>query len=287
MSDTAQNLVEQLVTAEGWVDPDVLEAILEQGDAAIPSLREAVRREEEDWAEPESLGPACLLLGSLGASSAIPDLVQLFYHYDSELLEDVAQALVILGAESVEPALAVVRDETLGWYARAMASNAAVDASAQDPELRAHVTATLRELVADYVARAETLTGDEVDAATFLVTDLALAADPEARDLIEAAFEADIVDEGMINRRTVEQSYREGERPAPPPDPRAWLPRYRIQYREHLGLVRRLEREAQEPQPRPVSARQREGPKLGRNDPCWCGSGKKYKYCHMRQDQGR
>ncbi|NPV07291.1 MAG: preprotein translocase subunit SecA [Anaerolineae bacterium] len=26
--------------------------------------------------------------------------------------------------------------------------------------------------------------------------------------------------------------------------------------------------------------------KLGRNDPCWCGSGKKYKHCHMRQDQG-
>ncbi len=25
--------------------------------------------------------------------------------------------------------------------------------------------------------------------------------------------------------------------------------------------------------------------KLGRNDPCWCGSGKKYKQCHMRQDR--
>lgn len=24
--------------------------------------------------------------------------------------------------------------------------------------------------------------------------------------------------------------------------------------------------------------------KLGRNDPCWCGSGKKYKKCHMEQD---
>ena len=22
------------------------------------------------------------------------------------------------------------------------------------------------------------------------------------------------------------------------------------------------------------------GPKLGRNDPCWCGSGKKFKRCH-------
>ena len=27
-----------------------------------------------------------------------------------------------------------------------------------------------------------------------------------------------------------------------------------------------------------------EGPRLGRNDPCWCGSGKKYKHCHGRLD---
>jgi preprotein translocase subunit SecA len=25
---------------------------------------------------------------------------------------------------------------------------------------------------------------------------------------------------------------------------------------------------------------------LGRNDPCWCGSGRKYKNCHMREDKG-
>ena len=34
---------------------------------------------------------------------------------------------------------------------------------------------------------------------------------------------------------------------------------------------------------RPVRASAKE--KLGRNDPCWCGSGKKYKHCHWRQDQ--
>jgi hypothetical protein len=27
--------------------------------------------------------------------------------------------------------------------------------------------------------------------------------------------------------------------------------------------------------------------KLGRNDPCWCGSGKMYKHCHRRSDLGR
>jgi preprotein translocase subunit SecA len=26
--------------------------------------------------------------------------------------------------------------------------------------------------------------------------------------------------------------------------------------------------------------------KIGRNDPCWCGSGKKYKKCHMEDDGG-
>jgi uncharacterized protein YecA (UPF0149 family) len=25
----------------------------------------------------------------------------------------------------------------------------------------------------------------------------------------------------------------------------------------------------------------------GRNEPCWCGSNKKYKACHMQQDEAR
>jgi hypothetical protein len=29
----------------------------------------------------------------------------------------------------------------------------------------------------------------------------------------------------------------------------------------------------------------RSRPRLDRNDPCWCGSGKKYKHCHWREDQ--
>ncbi|MGD0167392.1 MAG: preprotein translocase subunit SecA [Gaiellaceae bacterium] len=40
---------------------------------------------------------------------------------------------------------------------------------------------------------------------------------------------------------------------------------------------------ATEPRPRSVSTQQRvvsEHEKVGRNDPCWCGSGKKYKRCH-------
>jgi len=42
---------------------------------------------------------------------------------------------------------------------------------------------------------------------------------------------------------------------------------------------------APEPEPEPESVK-RELPKIGRNDPCPCGSGKKYKSCHMKNDDG-
>ena len=37
--------------------------------------------------------------------------------------------------------------------------------------------------------------------------------------------------------------------------------------------------------PMPAQTVKRGRPKIGRNDPCHCGSGKKYKSCHYREDQ--
>jgi len=36
------------------------------------------------------------------------------------------------------------------------------------------------------------------------------------------------------------------------------------------------------PPPHPLPLIKRAEEKLGRNDPCWCGSGRKYKHCHQR-----
>ena len=143
----------------------------------------------------------------------------------------------------------------------------------------------LRDLLADYVARAEDLADDEISAATSFVMDLAQLADPKARGLIDAAFETDIVDRMMIKPQDAERIYRQGGATFVP-NPHAWLERYRRHYRERLAWERQRRREAQRPQSRPVRAAQEQRPKLGRNDPCWCGSGKKYKPYHMRQDQG-
>ncbi len=58
------------------------------------------------------------------------------------------------------------------------------------------------------------------------------------------------------------------------PQPQVEQPRYRrLQYGRGNGATTR----------RPERSTQRE---LGRNDPCWCGSGKKYKHCHWAADHG-
>ena len=37
----------------------------------------------------------------------------------------------------------------------------------------------------------------------------------------------------------------------------------------------------------PLAQLQEPSERPGRNDPCWCGSGKKYKHCHWREDRER
>jgi len=41
------------------------------------------------------------------------------------------------------------------------------------------------------------------------------------------------------------------------------------------------------PAPKAANATVRNAPKPGRNDECWCGSGKKYKKCHLEEDEAK
>ncbi len=63
--------------------------------------------------------------------------------------------------------------------------------------------------------------------------------------------------------------------------------RVRVQQAEPMPLPRRQMRLSRGGEaavaPEPVRATEKD--RLGRNDPCWCGSGKKYKHCHLHEDQ--
>jgi hypothetical protein len=139
---------------------------------------------------------------------------------------------------------------------------------------------------------------DYFQTTTSLVIDLATLADPQGRDLIRDAYQADIVDRWMIEEEDVDRYYAAGGEMFKTPDLRTPLEVYREHYEEHQAAMKRtpLQLSAPLPPPPPVrgTANEFEEPtpqpflhidrKPGRNEPCWCGSGKKYKKCHMRQD---
>jgi len=63
---------------------------------------------------------------------------------------------------------------------------------------------------------------------------------------------------------------------APPPDDKPHVENVRMQHADYEAALAESAADATEKKPMPVRANQ----KVGRNDPCPCGSGKKFKHCH-------
>ena len=101
------------------------------------------------------------------------------------------------------------------------------------------------------------------------------------------------MDQFLIRPEDVAHYYGRGRADIPRPEPRAWLEEYKDLYEEEMRARRDLaERPPQAPHPHedePYGGEpprtlpfERGGARVGRNDPCPCGSGKKYKNCHMK-----
>jgi len=63
------------------------------------------------------------------------------------------------------------------------------------------------------------------------------------------------------------------------------LPEYEHKQRQMTMGRGQVDGDDGDGQPQKVKTIRRTRPRIGRNDPCYCGSGKKYKKCHMRADQ--
>ena len=143
---------------------------------------------------------------------------------------------------------------------------------------------------------------DPYEALSLLASDLCDLADPLARDMLQSAFDEDLIDESIIDRKTAWQIYDEGGETFGPNTP--WFQEYSESYLEEQSDRERLARTPQvqfpsrtsypsfspgrkeaPPAPiQPIEPFRYTAPKIGRNDPCWCGSGKKYKRCHLGKD---
>jgi hypothetical protein len=295
MSETVRELVERMVAAGEWPEPDLLQAIVDKGAEAVEPLLDVIRREPHGWPEEAPMYHSMGLLTHLPRSQAVVDVLPpLFRRYEGDALEICQDVLPPYGPVVIDPLLDVIRDHTLDWYTIAVACNIVLKATFDHPEPFARVKDFLRDQLALLVAKGKKCSGNEYMIACSLVLDLSYTADPALRPLLEEALRMGFTE--MMDERALEDRYRRGpERPWGSMG--NWLEWYRDAWKRH----KKAEQKRNEPpQPVPPPAWSPKPPpeppvpvtkpltsslKIGRNEPCWCGSGKKYKHCHLHSDQ--
>jgi hypothetical protein len=277
---TVPDLVHHLMNSGQWPPPDLLEEILACGRDAVEPLNGVLK---EDWRGKREEGVLWIVLGlirTLSATAAISALIEL------------------------------ITDRSIRWYGRFMASAAAVRLARARKEERPALVEVLRDQVGALLEKASPSDADGHLAAG-MIWGLARLGDAQAVALAQKALRNQMLKEPGMTAESIQEACKTADISRRPP-PVPFLERYRGMHEEHLMAqawladkrAERGEEEApREPEP-PPPPEETAGPRTvdrratavdeeprrrtapGRNDPCWCGSGKKYKKCHLDADSG-
>jgi SEC-C motif len=308
----ARALVEKMIEAGQNPEPELLEQIAAKGHEAVEPLLAILRSRPREWPEEAPLSHALGLLQVIRDPAAIPELIEIVKAYPDESGEEAADALACYGEGIFDTVLNLAAAPSLRGYPRSHAITAARRGAGANPTLRARLCEVIRSILGDAIERAlgersdtsgaceppqDDFDMDIYDEISFLVNELASIADPLARDLIQTVLDKDLFDPYTVDAKSIEKVYESGGDPEwTPPD---WLADYRESYRQCAAIRTTINELAAELRPSPgqielpppapprpvmpVTIRNKEQP-VGRNDPCWCGSGKKYKKCHLGKD---
>jgi hypothetical protein len=249
----------------GW--PDYL--ALDLGPEHAPDLIRMALDEELYWADPDTDAAwapvhAWRALAQLRAQEAAQPLTHLLSRideYDDDWVgEELPRVFGHIGPAAIPVLADYLADDAHGLWARLAAAHGLSEIGTRHPGARFDATDALTITLERFADLDPTLNG-------FIISYLVDLEAVEAAPLMKRAFEADRVDLAVMGDWEDVQ-IRLGlleERKTPPK-------------RAVLGDLSRVTALAEE------GARRRLR-EIGRNDPCWCGSGKKYKHCHLRDDQ--
>jgi hypothetical protein len=266
------------VEAEVGLEPALLDRILENAPALIPLWRAAVRRWEDtgDAPDGDALGMIIALLGETAGPEVLAELMDLVDSGDPLIFLHANWAVWRLGQR--------FRAEALALFGRAD-------------------RVTLRCAAAEHIPLLPETPGSEATTSSLLEGFAEFAKDEEAAFLLAAVMSAL---ERLGRPTDAERAFRQYQKLLRKDD-RRWLQDEleagfvgRLEESEIAGLTieeicsDRILMEEEEDEEHSHDGEEDEDVtepvvapvKPGRNDPCWCGSGKKYKKCHMAADEG-
>lgn len=295
-SARADELIQQFVDSGDEPDPDLLDQIIALGDEAVDPLRDLLHRLPENYEEKLMLVNAACLLACLNASSALPDIVALHRIVDFENF-DLPSATSHFGPDALDLLLPIIEDKSAAIESRDNAIVSARWATAGDAQAGGRLAETLRRGLAQMIEESSETAPDleRQELGNAFALGLIEMGDVDSLELLEEAWDRNVFERILYAREAI------GGQLQKPLDDKWEIEDWLAECREEFAVGDELDDLASEiyddiddrivlaPGEMIWSADEgtyrRDTPKVGRNDPCWCGSGKKYKKCHLSSDE--
>lgn len=253
-----------------WPDyPDKYGLTLEH----VPELLRMVQDEDLNLADEDSdeaWAPvhAWRALSQLKVDVAVEGVLSILYmidEFDDDwMMEEAPVVLGEIGPVAIDALAEYIADPGNGEYALITAANALSEIGQRHPQARDHCVAVLRKQLADYHRQDEGFNA-------FLINYLIDLKAVEAAPIIEDAFVADRVELAVVGDwEDVQVSLGLLEKRRTPRPPWGWVREWEFRKRQAAS--------------RKGTSETDHWSKVGRNAPCPCGSGKKYKHCHGRPE---
>jgi ribosomal protein L7/L12 len=282
-------LLAALETAGRGPEPDLIRACLERREELTPALLDMLAEgADPDWdgGDPRIFRDvhAGLLLCAFREPAALPVFDQVFRDPDREgLLEWFDQDLpAAYGPAAVPMLMDLMNDTSAREDARSSAMGMLTIIAQDHPAERERVVAELRALL-PWLTDAGTLPPKTKysELWTWVAASLADLQDEASQPQILALYKAGMIAEWIMGDRQEYLAYFRRKAKMAKEAPRSFdvLNTYEQLHRDAAEEARRRASAAKRAAAAPRPARPRTQPKVGRNAPCPCGSGRKYKHC--------
>ena len=286
---SADELLAALETAGRGPEPDLIRACLERREELTPGLLDMLAEgADPDWdgEDPRVFRDihAGLLLCAFREPAALPIFDQVFRDPDREsLLEWFEQELpAAYGPAAVPMLMDLMNDASAREDARTSAMGMLALVAQDHPAERERVVAALRALL-PRLTDAGTLPPKTKysELWTWVAASLADLQDEASQPHVLALYKAGMIAEWIMGDRQEYLAYFRRKAKMAKEAPRSFdvLNIYERLHREAAEEARRRASAARRAAAAPRPAQPRAQPKVGRNAPCPCGSGRKYKHC--------
>lgn len=289
---SGQQLVHDLEHAGRYPHPDQIREIYNRRDACEPLLfamfEEALADDWEDEDDPRwyRFTHAANFMIAWRVEAALPTFEKLYQDND---LQDLCEWFELTPSTYGPVALPyfgriVQSNEDGAWnYGWALSCDILVAIAQRYPETHDTVLAILRPLLPSLDIIPTLSVDDYKESWTEIAMDLAKLHDEDSKAQGLALFDADLIDTMHYGRRDYLRYYNRST------TAQEVEPEYDIvdSYESWYNTLGARQARGELPPPKPFKfpppvrlATSRTGPKIGRNAPCPCGSGIKYKKCH-------